>query len=138
MVGAVADILLKKDSYKEQMEPMMAAYVFPYFESEHGYLRARACWVLNYFAETRFQQEANLHRALMLTQKCLLQETQLPVKVEAAICLQSLLTSQERIHKAVEPNVPQIALTLVTVIRETENEDLTVIICRLNCRCVTN
>lgn len=133
MVGSVADILLKKDTYKSQMEIMLVKYVFPYFDSPYGYLRARACWVLNYFADTKFQSDQNLHTAMMCTQKCLLQEQDLPVKVEAAICLQSLLTSQERVQKAVEHNVPQIALTLIKVIRETENEDLTSVMQKLVC-----
>ncbi|KAI1285586.1 Importin-7 [Halotydeus destructor] len=125
MVGSVADILLKKNVYKEQMEQMLAAYVFPHFENPHGYLRARSCWVLHYFADTRFQNEQNLYTALQVTQKCLLQEQDLPVKVEAAICLQALLSSQERIQKAIEPQITQIALEMIKIIKETENEDLT-------------
>ena len=41
IVGAVADIILKKKIYKDQAELMLANHVFPEFASEHGYLRAR-------------------------------------------------------------------------------------------------
>lgn len=125
MVGTVADILLKKDMYRDQMENMLVSYVFPNLESPSGYLRARACWVLHYFADTKFNNEANLLKALELIQKCILNETDLPVKVEAAICLQSLITSQEKAKLAAEVQITSIVLELLSVIRKTENEDLT-------------
>ena len=133
MVGSVADILLKKQAYKDQMEHMLVSYVFPQFESPCGYLRARACWVLHYFADTRFQNELNLLNALEYTQKCLLQEQDLPVKVEAAICYQALVSSQDRIQKVAEPNITAVALEIIKVIKETENEDLTTIMQKLIC-----
>lgn len=133
MVGAVADVLLKKDVYKDQMEAMLVAYVFPNLESELGYLRARACWVLNYFSDTRFQNEMNAYRALDLVQQCILHEKDLPVKVEAAICYQSLVTSQEKVQKMAEQNVAAVALALLNVIRETENEDLAHVMQKLIC-----
>lgn len=41
IVGAVAKILLKKNLYKDQVELMLVSYVFPEFQSPHGFLRAR-------------------------------------------------------------------------------------------------
>ncbi len=41
MIGAVADILLTKKIYKDQIEQLMVNQVYPEFSSEHGYLRAR-------------------------------------------------------------------------------------------------
>lgn len=133
MVGAVADVLLKKDLYKDQMETMLATYVYPSFESELGYLRARACWVLHYFADTHFQNDMNAYRALDLVQQCILHEKDLPVKVEAAICYQALVTSQEKLQKMAEQNVRAVALELLKVIRETENEDLSHVMQKLIC-----
>lgn len=125
MVGSVADILLKKDIYRDQMESMLVAYVFPNLESPNGYLRARACWVLHYFAGTKFTNEVHLLKALELVQKCVLHETDLPVKVEAAICLQALISQQEKLKSASEVQITLIVLEILKVIRETENEDLT-------------
>lgn len=133
MVGSVADILLKKQTYKDQMESMLVSYVFPHFNSPSGYLRARACWVLHYFADTRFQNEVHLLTALELTQKCLLQEQDLPVKVEAAICFQALVSSQDRIQRVAEQNITSVALEMIKVIKDTENEDLTSVMQKLIC-----
>lgn len=63
--------------------------------------------------------------AINLTVRALLFDKDLPVKVEAAIALQSLLNYQDRAQKYIEPQVKQIALELLTIIRETENEDVT-------------
>ena len=41
MVGSIADVLLQKKIYKDQMELMLVNHVYPEFGSEHGYLRAR-------------------------------------------------------------------------------------------------
>lgn len=41
IVGAVAPVLLKKNVYKDQVETMLVNYVFPEFQSQHGFLRAR-------------------------------------------------------------------------------------------------
>ena len=50
MIGTMADILLKKKTYKDQLEQFLVNIVFPEFNSPHGHLRARACWMLHYFA----------------------------------------------------------------------------------------
>lgn len=41
VVGAVANVLLKKKIYKDQVELMLCNHVFPEFANQHGYLRAR-------------------------------------------------------------------------------------------------
>lgn len=53
--------------------------------------------------------------------------------MEAAIALQSLLNYQEKSQKFIEPQVKQIALELLTIIRETENEDVTGVMQKLVC-----
>ncbi|XP_060535459.1 importin-7 [Cylas formicarius] len=133
MVGSLADILLKKEPYKDQLDHLFVKYVFPEFGSERGHLRARACWMLHYFAEFDFKQEQILMEAVNLTVRALLFDKDLPVKVEAAIALQSLLNYQEKCHKYIEPQVKQIALELLTIIRETENEDVTGVMQKLVC-----
>lgn len=125
MVGSLASILMKKPLYKEQMDTLIQQYVFPEFQSAHGHMRARACWVLHHFSEIRFKQEQILAEALCLVVNALLTDAELPVKVEAAIALQMLLTNQDKSQKYVEPQIKPITLELLKIIRETENDDLT-------------
>ncbi|GFG30315.1 hypothetical protein Cfor_02128 [Coptotermes formosanus] len=133
MVGTLADLLLKKKAYKEQMDDMLCQYVFPEFASPRGHMRARACWVLHYFSEIKFKQEAVLKEAIRLTTNALLADHDLPVKVEAAIALQMLITSQEKAQKYLEPQIKQITLELLTIIRQTENDDLTSVMQKIVC-----
>lgn len=133
MVGTLADVLLKKRAYKDQIENMFVQYVFPQFNNVRGHMRARACWVLHYFSEIPFKQEPVLAEALRLIINALLTDGDLPVRVEAAIALQSMLNYQEHAHKYIEPQIKQIALELLTIIRETENEDLTSVMQKIVC-----
>lgn len=125
IVGSVADILLKKDVYKDQIEDLLVAHVYPYFQNQFGFLRARACWVLNYFSNTRFQRESNLVAAVQGVEGCLMREKELPVKVQAALCIQGLISSQEKAQKLIEPNIAAITFEIINLLRETGNEDLT-------------
>ncbi|XP_046627722.1 importin-7 [Neodiprion virginianus] len=125
MAGTLAEVLLKKKIFKEEMDKLLMQYVFPEFASPHGHMRARACWFLHHFSEIKFKQEAILVEAIRLTTNALLHDRDLPVKVEAAIALQMLLSAQDKAQKYIEPLIKQITLELLTIIRETENDDLT-------------
>lgn len=133
MVGSLADVSPKKKIYKDQLDEFFIRYVFPEFNSERGHMRARACWVLHYFAEFNFRQDNVLMEAINLTIRALLFDKDLPVKVEAAIALQAMLNYQEKSIKYIEPQAKQIALELLTIIRETENEDVTSVMQKLVC-----
>lgn len=137
MVGTLADVLLKKKPYKDQLDQLFFKYVFPEFASSRGHMRARACWVLHYYSQFMFNQEQVLSQAVHLTVTALLQDKELPVKVEAAIALQSLINYQDRSHKYIEPQVKHIALELLAIIRETENEDVTSVMQKVVCTFTT-
>ncbi|XP_059055104.1 importin-7 [Achroia grisella] len=124
MVGTLNDILMKKKFYKEEIDSLLSQYVFSEFNSNLGYMRARACWVVQCFACVRFKSEPLLIEAVRLVIYALLNDTELPVKVEAAIALQMLLTSQEKVHGYLEVQVTQVTTELLKVIRETENDNI--------------
>ena len=46
ILGSVADALMKKKPFKDQMEDLVVNFILPSFHDENGYIRARACWVL--------------------------------------------------------------------------------------------
>ncbi|MEE6498745.1 hypothetical protein FKM82_003220 [Ascaphus truei] len=133
MIGSLAEILLKKKIYKDQMEFMLQNHVFPLFSSELGYMRARACWVLHYFCEVKFKIDQNLQTALELTRRCLIDDREMPVKVEAAIALQVLISNQEKAKEYIAPFIRPVMQALLHIIRETENDDLTNVIQKMIC-----
>lgn len=58
MIGTLASIILgKKSPIANQVEYFFVRHVFPEFRSEQGYLRARACDVLEKFSDLDFKDE---------------------------------------------------------------------------------
>ncbi|XP_020286261.1 importin-7 [Pseudomyrmex gracilis] len=133
MIGTLAEVMLKKKVYREQMDKMLLQYIFPEFSSPHGHMRARACWAMHYFAEIKFKSEQILMDAVRLITHALLNDKELPVKVEAAIALQMMLSAQHKVPQYVEPMIKQITLELLSIIRQTENDDLTTVMQKLVC-----
>uniref|UniRef100_A0A2K6BNH0 Exportin-2 central domain-containing protein n=1 Tax=Macaca nemestrina TaxID=9545 RepID=A0A2K6BNH0_MACNE len=127
-IGCLAEILLKKKICKDQTECMLQIHVLPLFSSELGYVRARACWVLYYFCEVKFKSDQNLQTALELTRRCLIDDREMLVNVEAAIALQVLISNQEKAKEYIMPFIRPVMQALFCITRETENGDLTNVI----------
>ncbi|KAK7878893.1 hypothetical protein WMY93_030827 [Mugilogobius chulae] len=132
-VGSLADLLLKKRAYRDQMEMMLQNYVFPLLNSPLGYLRARSCWVLHCFSSLRFHDEQVLRSAVELVKQDLVEDKEMPVKVEAAIALQTLVSNQQQAKVHIRPFIRPVMQELLHVVRETENDDLTNVIQKLIC-----
>uniref|UniRef100_A0A3B3VEZ9 Importin 8 n=1 Tax=Poecilia latipinna TaxID=48699 RepID=A0A3B3VEZ9_9TELE len=132
-IGALAELLLKKRIYREQMESMLQNYVFPLLNSPMGYLRARSCWVLHCFSPLCFHNELVLRNAVELVRQNLIDDKEMPVKVEAAIALQTLVSNQEQAKMYIRPCIRQVMQELLHVVRETENDDLTNVIQKMIC-----
>ncbi|XP_035455973.1 importin-7 isoform X2 [Spodoptera frugiperda] len=128
MVGTLNDILIKKKMYKDEIDSLLSQYVFPEFLSPLGYMRARACWVLHSFGNIRFKNDQLLLEAIRLIVTALLNDHELPVKVEAAVAIQMLLCSQEKAHKYLEPQVKAVTSELLKLIRETENDNIAIVL----------
>eukprot|EP00047_Mylnosiga_fluctuans_P003285 m.228397 g.228397 ORF g.228397 m.228397 type:complete len:1049 (+) comp11736_c0_seq1:40-3186(+) len=123
MVGLIGDQLHKKKRYRGNLEQLLVTFVLPEFASPHGYLRARACFVLHTFADIDFQNPQTLVAA---TQSVLngLRDPALPVRVEAGVALRYLLRQQTAVE-VVRPHIQAIIETLLMLLRESENDDLT-------------
>ncbi|KAL6460272.1 hypothetical protein MHYP_G00320310 [Metynnis hypsauchen] len=133
VIGALADPLLKKRVYRDQMELMLQNYVFPLLNSNLGYLRARSCWVLHCFSPLKFHNELVLRNAVELVKQDLIADQEMPVKVEAAIALQTLVSNQEQAKIYIRPFIRAVMQELLHVIKETENDDLTSVIQKMIC-----
>jgi len=52
IIGSLADTLLKRKMYKDQIELLLTTHVLPEFRSEYGFMRARVsifhfyCWII--------------------------------------------------------------------------------------------
>ncbi|XP_037369985.1 importin-8 isoform X1 [Talpa occidentalis] len=133
VIGSLADILLKKSLFKDQMELLLQNHVFPLLLSNLGYLRARSCWVLHAFSSLKFHNELNLRNAVELAKKSLIDDKEMPVKVEAALALQSLVSNQAQAKEYMKPHVRPVMQELLHIVRETENDDVTNVIQKMIC-----
>ncbi|KAH8248010.1 hypothetical protein KR032_010984, partial [Drosophila birchii] len=124
MTGTLADLLLKKALYCNQIESLLSTYVLPEFQNRAGHMRARACWVLHCFCEIQFKNPKMLAGILQLTINALLTDKELPVKVQAAIGLYRFISSQYQAEQYVVDQIIDITKELLSITRETEIEDL--------------
>jgi importin-8 len=82
--------------YKKDLEKLIEVHILPRIECEHRFLRARACWCLQSFSETNFAVERILKTAVhALIGRLTAEDEELPVKVEAALAIQTLLADQK-------------------------------------------
>nr|XP_034367472.1 importin-8 isoform X3 [Arvicanthis niloticus] len=132
VIGSLAEILLKS-LFKDQIELLLQNHVFPLLLSNLGYLRARSCWVLHAFSSLKFHNELNLRNAVELAKKSLIEDKEMPVKVEAALALQSLISNQTQAKEHMKPYVRVIMQELLRIVRETESDDVTNVIQKLIC-----
>ncbi|XP_043944138.1 importin-8 [Protopterus annectens] len=131
VVGSLAELLMKKSGFKDQMELILQNHIFPLFSSDLGYLRARSCWVLHRLRSLKFQNELNLRNAVELAKKSLLEDKEMPVKVEAAIALKVLVCNHDQAKDCIKPYIRAVMQELLHIIREMENDDLISVIQRM-------
>lgn len=123
MIGTLSEVLLGKNSpIAHQVEFFFVRHVFPEFRSQHGFLRARACDVLQKFEKLDFKEEGNL---VMTYQNVLesLTDPELPVRIEAALALQNLIR-HDTVHKEMRQSIPQIMQQLLKLANEVDVDAL--------------
>uniref|UniRef100_A0A8C4F1C5 Importin N-terminal domain-containing protein n=1 Tax=Dicentrarchus labrax TaxID=13489 RepID=A0A8C4F1C5_DICLA len=120
-IGALAELLLK----------VLTSTDLLHTESFRG--RNTSCWVLHCFSPLRFHDELVLRNAVELVKQDLIDDKEMPVKVEAAIALQTLVSNQEQAKLYIRPYIRPIMQELLHVVKETENDDLTNVIQKMIC-----
>lgn len=123
MIGSLASVILgKKSPIADQVEYFFVRHVFPEFRSPHGFLRARACDILEKFEQLDFQDPNNL----MIIYRNILEsmtDPELPVRVEAALALQPLIR-HDIIRASMQQNIPQIMHQLLKLANEVDVDAL--------------
>jgi len=123
MIGTLANVLLsKKSPIADQVEYFFVRHVFPEFRSPHGFLRARACDVLEKFDALDFKDPNNLsiiYRNILES----MADPDLPVRVEAALALQTLIR-HDPIRTMMQQNIPQIMQQLLKLANEVDVDAL--------------
>lgn len=123
MIGSLASVIMsKKSPIADQIEYFFVRHVFPEFRSPHGFLRARACDILEKFEQLDFKDQNNL----MVIYRNVLEsmaDQELPVRVMAALALQPLIR-HDVIRIAMQTNIPQIMHQLLKLMNEVDVDSL--------------
>lgn len=124
MLGSLAEVLVRRKEYRNDIEKMLALCILPELKSPQGHMRARACWVLHKFSTHRFNDQQGLVQVVQLVTNALLTDKDLPVKVEAAVTLEMYLAMQNNVAEYLRPAVQQIILELLNIMSYTEIDEL--------------
>lgn len=123
MIGTLSSIILgKKSPIADQVEYFFVRHVFPEFRSSQPFLRARACDVLEKFSDLDFKDENNVVLIYQNIMQCL-NDSHLPVRVEAALALQPLIR-HDFIRKSMQETIPQIMQELLKLSNEVDVDAL--------------
>ena len=121
-VSTMLTILNDAAVYASQIEPFLVLHVVPEFQSPAGFLRARACWSIEYFPESVWEKESTLQAVL----KGLLQglrDPALPVQTAAA-CSLRVLIGQEGAKDLLRPMLPDIVNEYFRIMEEVESDSV--------------
>lgn len=133
IIGSLSSTLLKRKMFKNQLEPMLVGHVYPEFKSSHGFMRARAVWVVQNLSELKFKNAANLYVASDAVIEMLNGDPDPPVRIGAAFALQSLLYDQDQVEKRCLPHLGAIIQSSLKLVHDTENEDMTTVVQKIIC-----
>lgn len=89
----------------------------------------RACYVIHYASETPYTNMKILERVVNALVRRLKEDPELPVKVEAAIAIQSLLNDQTaKVAPLIKPNIRDILIIVLNLVAQTHVDDLPTIV----------
>lgn len=125
MMGTISYLVLSKKSpvSHEQMEQFLAQWVFPDFDSEFPFLRARALETLNRYADVPLSQ-TNVQTAYQAIMRLMGDEDNLPVQVEACLVLQPMIRHDD-VREAVSPRIPSVMTHFLELTAKIDMDALT-------------
>lgn len=121
MLGAISHLIIMKKKnaqFRTMIEPFLMEYVVPDFTSPHGFMRARACEMVNSYADIEFQNQDTVRTLYSKVLVCL-QDQHLPVRAEAALALQPLIQIDD-VRVALADNITAIMQQLLELSNEIE------------------
>ena len=123
MTGTLAPVMLgKKSPIANQVEYFFVRHVFPEFRSPRGYLRARACDMVEKFQELKFENQDNLITVYTNILESMA-DRELPVRLEAALALQPLI-KHEIIKEFMQQTIPAVMQQLLSLANEVDVDAL--------------
>jgi hypothetical protein len=121
--GSLSDILLSKKKTVRELEGLMVSSVFPDFTSPVGFLRCRACWMVQKFSEIPWSDDGDNLRTLIQLVLQRLSDPALPVQIEASKALRFLI-EVDGADVTLLPVLPQILNEYFRIMNEIGNDEV--------------
>ena len=121
--GSLSKYLLSKKKFAGELEGLLVNCVFPDFNSPIGFLRYRACWMVQQFSGIEWSDDGTSLRALiqMILQR--LSDPALPVQIEASKALRFLIEI-DGAEESLLPVLPQVLTEYFRIMNEIGNDEV--------------
>mmetsp|Transcript_36591 Transcript_36591/g.59153 ORF Transcript_36591/g.59153 Transcript_36591/m.59153 type:complete len:1025 (+) Transcript_36591:45-3119(+) len=124
IAGHLCHLLSRRPAYSGTLENMLLFHVVPEFDSPVGLLRAMACRVVGQFAEQLEFAMPNTFNVLLESVLRAMRDTDIPVRIEAAVAVRMLLDNKSATLERMQPFIPPLLDELFKLMDEIDNEDL--------------
>lgn len=121
--GSLANYLLSKKKYASELEGLLVTSVFPDFNSPVGFLRFRACWMVQQFSEVKWNDDGTNLRTLIQMVLQRLSDPALPVQIEASKALRFLIEA-DGADDTLLPVLPQLLSEYFRIMNEIGNDEV--------------
>lgn len=128
MIGSLSRVI-ESLPIASQMESFLVTHVVPELQSKIPFLRARACWMLQQFTTVEYTDSKNALSAYQGVASCLL-DAEIPVKMEAAVALGSLLEI-DCVRDAIRPEISRVLQILIGLTNESVSDSLSYVMDRV-------
>lgn len=121
--GALAEYLLNMKKYASHLEGLLVTSVFPDFNSPIGFLRCRACWMVQKFSTVKWSDDGTNLRTLIQLVLQRLSDPALPVQIEASKALRYLIES-DGAEVVLLPVLPNLLSEYFRIMNEIGNDEV--------------
>ena len=123
VLGSLSDILFSKNPYSANVEGLLVSNVFPEFSSPVGFLRSRACWMVQRFSFVKWTDDGTQLRTLIELVLRALSDPALPVQIEASKALRFLIDT-EGAQETLIPVLPKVLEEYFRIMNEIGNDEV--------------
>ena len=115
---------MRRKPWKDAIEGILISRCFPEMQNPHPFVRYRAVWLFRQFAYLEYKNKENLYLGLESARRLLMEDTQLPVRVEAALALNEVLDNQKAAEEFLRPHAITVLRVTLDLVRLTNFEEL--------------
>lgn len=123
-VGSLIEEIQPYKTLRVLVDPMLSSHVLPVLQNQQPFLRMRGLWLYSkYVEDMQFKNEEHLAKVVELSYACLINDSQLPVRLQAALTISKLL-QKEKAAEVLKPHLAQILQAFLKLMSEIESEEL--------------